>query len=129
MNEIKRIVVHHSASPLSTTRDDISRWHKERGFSDIGYHFVIEVLGQIRLGRRIPTTGAHVKGHNSNSIGICLVGDNTRRDQEWTSLQMTKLKELIKVLRVVWPGIPVVGHRDLTDTLCPGVNISNGTVL
>ncbi len=123
MKEIAGIVVHHSASNLRATIDDIRRWHKARGFDDVGYHYVISATGAVSIGRRIPTTGAHIKGMNSTSIGICVVGDNTKRENEWTSMQHDALRALVRCLLTVWPGIGVMGHRDLADTLCPGLDV------
>ncbi len=83
---IDSIIVHCSDSDFGD-RDIIDQWHRERGFDEIGYHFVITngVLrsgmqytpahdGEIQTGRSVGKTGAHCKGHNSNSIGICLIG-------------------------------------------------------
>jgi N-acetylmuramoyl-L-alanine amidase len=81
MRKINRIFVHCSDTP--TGRDvsaaDIKRWHtdpkpKGNGWRDIGYSHVIRIDGTIELGRPVEQVGAHVAGHNSDSIGICLVG-------------------------------------------------------
>ena len=123
MKKIERIVVHHSASGLSATLADVRRWHKKRGFTDVGYHYVIEALGAVRVGREIPETGAHVKGMNGTSVGICVIGDNTVPDREWTSLQRDSLCALVRALLTVWPGAKAVGHRDVANTLCPGTDV------
>lgn len=68
---------------LETIRD----WHmKERGWSDIGYHYVIELDGQIRSGRPIDRQGAHVEGANKDNLGICLVGTDKFTGPQWMSL-------------------------------------------
>ncbi len=125
MNRIERVVIHHSASGRSTTFAQIRRWHVERGFSDIGYHFVVLANGRIRQGRPLPVTGAHARGKNSTSIGICAVGDNTRADRRWTSAQEEALAELVAACQLLWPGIEVCGHRDVMapgHTECPGLD-------
>lgn len=77
MRQINSIILHCTATRIgqSITMQDIYRWHvKERGFSDIGYHFVVFPDGSIKEGRNIQTVGAHCIGHNSTSIGIAYVG-------------------------------------------------------
>jgi hypothetical protein len=122
--EIERIVVHHSAShPGSTTLELIDMWHQERGFKRVGYQIVIEGGGELRLGRPLDKIGAHVKGHNIGSIGICVTGDNTREGYEWRKSQMTTLVGTIGLLRQLYDAeLPVLRHCDLADTLCPGLS-------
>ena len=124
MTRIERLVVHHSASDLITKAEDIELWHLARGFSGIGYHFVIEQDGGRRVGRPFPSVGAHVKGANHDSIGVCLVGDNTRPEAQWTRLQRASLRELVQAVRVLLPDIKVCGHRDLAATECPGLDLN-----
>jgi len=125
LDAIARIVIHHSASSLSTTLEDIKKWHLERGFSDIGYHYVIESNGLIRYGRPLPLRGAHTKGANFNSIGICLVGDMTREGEHWTWEQYETLFQLIGAWKCIAPRLEIMGHRDvgLLPTICPGVDV------
>ena len=87
MREINRIILHCSATPegehIST--ETIRDWHvNKRGWSDIGYHFVVLLDGTIEAGRPLDRVGAHTKGHNEDSIGICIVGgvdaDNNPKD-------------------------------------------------
>lgn len=130
MNRIERLVVHHSASRRSTTFATIKNWHTKpppngNGWSDIGYNFVILGTGKLRIGRRLPTTGAHAKGKNSTSIGVCVVGNNTKSGHEWTPVQIATLEELVSACRLLWPGIEVCGHRDVMSpgyTECPGLD-------
>ncbi|CAK1795587.1 N-acetylmuramoyl-L-alanine amidase [Vibrio crassostreae] len=70
------ITVHCSATPPQQDVDvtEIRRWHKKRGWRDVGYHFVIRRNGDVELGRPLSQTGAHVKGHNKGNIGVCMVG-------------------------------------------------------
>ena len=64
--------------------------------------------------------GAHCRGHNENSIGICIVGDNTVAGEEWTRKQLMSYSNTIKGLRLVWPNIEVFAHNELGKTKCPG---------
>jgi N-acetylmuramoyl-L-alanine amidase len=126
MREIKEIIVHCADTPEG--RDDraadIKRWHtKERGWSDIGYHYVIDLDGTIEPGRPIETAGAHCTGHNANSIGICYVGGcdekmkpkDTRTDAQKASLQL-----LLKYLVAKYPNATIYGHRDFNPgKSCP----------
>lgn len=125
LRRVTRIVVHHSASPRDRTkRDDIDRWHRERGFRCIGYHFVIEGDGQVRLGRPLPEVGAHAQGANLDSVGVCIVGHNGEPTEAWVPLQVEAARTLIRALRVSFPTIhEVLGHRDVRGTECPGVNV------
>ena len=73
MRKIKQIIVHCSATKEGQDfkAKDIKRWHFERGFSDIGYHYVVDLDGTIEEGRSLELIGAHTKGQNRDSIGIC----------------------------------------------------------
>jgi len=125
LRAISHIVIHHSASPRSTTARQIALWHAERGWSRTGYHLVIEESGELILGRPIDTVGAHVKGHNSHSIGICLTGNNCEPTQRWNGDQLETLDRTLSVLTVLFPDAIVLGHRDLpgTATECPGLDV------
>jgi N-acetylmuramoyl-L-alanine amidase len=76
MRRLTEIIVHCTATRegKNYTVEDIRRWHKERGFSDIGYHFVIYLDGSVHEGRPIEKVGAHCSGHNATTIGIAYVG-------------------------------------------------------
>jgi N-acetyl-anhydromuramyl-L-alanine amidase AmpD len=130
--ELELVIVHCSATPPSMDIgvDEIRRWHLDRGWSDIGYHFVIRRDGTVEPGRPVSAVGAHAKGFNATSIGICLVGgvnDIGFADANYTRAQYDALERtLISLTRrghvlaeqlgvdLIPPGI--VGHRDL-----PGV--------
>lgn len=73
---INEIIVHCSATPecKDFTVTDIKKWHLARGFSDIGYHYVIYRDGSVHTGRDKSKIGAHCTGHNSYSIGVCYIG-------------------------------------------------------
>lgn len=125
------IIIHHSAGTDHPTLDwqGIRKWHIENnGWSDIGYHFGIEkVNGQyeILVGRMLNEIGSHASGHNSNSIGICCIGNYEIDKPDDTLISL--LRRLINSLCSVF-GIEeenVIGHRDTKATACPGKNLYN----
>ena len=117
---IKRIIIHHSASPVSTTVEDIDRWHKERGWRGIGYHYVCLEDGSIAEGRHINKRGAHTRGHNTDSIGICITGNF--QDYHCPKPRFDKLMafvgEQIKKYKLSWKD--VFYHKQFADTACCG---------
>lgn len=126
MRAINTIVVHCSATIQGAdfSANDIRRWHKQRGWSDIGYHFVIKLNGAVEQGRNIEKTGAHVAGHNVDSIGICLIGglDNNKQPKAtYTDAQIHALKGLLARLSAVYPSADILGHRDFPNVhkACP----------
>ena len=118
---INYIVIHHSASKPSTTLEEITSWHKARGFNTVGYHKVIYDDGTIMNGRPENTVPASVKDHNKNTLAVCLTG-NFEVDQP-TTFQLISLELVIKEWQTRWPGAKVICHRDLAPTLCPGKNL------
>ena len=122
--DIGVLVIHHSASPRNITTKQIKHWHtKGKGWSDIGYHYVIESEGEVVFGRSISKIGAHCRGHNRDSIGVCVVGNNTKTKHQWSMSQIASLQDLVFGIKLVFPGITIKGHSDLANTLCPGVNV------
>ena len=83
---INLLVVHHSATPVHTSFEAIRAYHTRssreggRGWPDVGYHHVIGSLGEVRAGRDLALAGFHALGHNTHSIGCCVVGNNTRAE-------------------------------------------------
>jgi len=88
MRDIERLIIHCSATPNGRyhTAKDIDRWHKEKDFTEIGYHFVIRTDGYVEQGRKVEIKGAHCKGSNSTSIGICMIGTDKYSLDQWSSL-------------------------------------------
>lgn len=121
---IKKIVIHASASPhRGDTAEDIHRWHRKKGWDGIGYHYVISEGGKIEAGRPHYWQGSHVKNHNKNTLGICLLGMGTSID-DFTFVQMDALYSLLSKLHTRYPDAEIVGHRDLDpDKDCPGFNV------
>ena len=121
MREINKHIVHCSASPASTTKEDLYRWHvQENGWSDIGYHFMISQDGEVHGCRPIEVVGAHCRGHNTGSIGTCLIGND-----KFTSDQLKSLQSLHNILKIVYgDSITIHGHREFTDSkTCPNFDV------
>lgn len=122
---INEIIVHCSATPEGKdyTLDTIRQWHRQRGFSDIGYHYVIHPDGKVEEGRDVNIAGAHCSGHNSKSIGICYIGgmtaDNKKAKDTRTEEQRTNLKALLMAMRKLYPTAKIHGHRDFAAKACP----------
>lgn len=126
LKEVRRLVVHHSASdPKTTSVETIRKWHVEgNGWSGIGYHFVITAEGHIHATRPMTVQGAHAKLANAHSWGVCVVGDNTKAGREWNEDQKAGLLDLIEAVETLVPSIEVLGHRDTGQaTECPGLDI------
>ena len=122
ITDITSIVVHCSDTPKGKhfTAKDIDLWHKERGWTKIGYHFVVLLDGKIEIGRGILEVGAHAEGYNQNSIGVCYIGGAKGEDTR-TDAQKKALLDLIKDLKAKYPSIKqVLGHRDTgSPKACP----------
>lgn len=140
MRHVSMLVIHCSASkdgvPVSV--ETIREWHLARGFTDIGYHFVIDVDGAINPGRPVEEPGAHAKGFNAHSLGICLVGGSTGHGR-YSQAQWDSLRDLVDALRTQYAANRIVGHRDLSPDLdgdgivepnewikmCPSFDVAN----
>lgn len=125
MREIRTIIVHCSATPEGKdyTVADIARWHRERGFRTIGYHYVVYRDGTIHAGRPAEQVGAHCYGHNKYSIGVCYVGgcaaDGKTPKDTRTDEQRRALRSLLTHLKATFPGATIRGHRDFAAKACP----------
>ena len=124
--DIKYIVVHCSATKanMDIGLAEIDEWHRARGWSGIGYHGVIRRNGTLESGRPLDVPGAHAKGHNHESIGVCLVGgldSNGRPENNFTEAQFETLRLIIGGFRKHFPAAEVLGHRDLPHVAkdCP----------
>lgn len=135
---INGIIIHCSATPNGHWHNvhEIDQWHQERGFSRdeaarqrfnpqlhaIGYHFVIYPNGANATGRDVSEIGAHAKGFNSRTIGICLIGTDKFSVEQWHML-----RDLVVLLRIKNPDARVIGHRDLPNVkkTCPGFSVED----
>jgi N-acetylmuramoyl-L-alanine amidase len=122
---INNIFIHHSATPRDTTEHDaVKKYHmEERGWSDIGYHYTIDYAGVVRKGRPDNRTGAHVKGHNTASLGICLFGNFENENP--TKPQIDALTALLRTLQELYkiPAGEIKAHKDVSPTACCGKNL------
>ena len=124
--KIDKIILHHSGSPISrTTIHSIHNWHLQRGWLGCGYHYVIHEDGSIFQGRPINVVGAHAKGNNENSIGICTVG-NFEIEYPTLCQQEALGKLLIYFINDKLRGrsLAIKRHKDVAATLCPGRNFT-----
>jgi len=123
--EITEIIIHCTATKagLKVTVDDVRQWHLQRGFDDIGYHYLIDYEGIVRKGRRESLIGAHCYGHNQNSIGICYTGglasDGKTPADTRTEEQKKSMDELVNLLKSRYPKATVHGHNEFSDKDCP----------
>ena len=137
MRPINEIIVHCTATRASwwSSRSlgqkiaEVRKWHvNERGWSDIGYHFLIDRNGKVGAGRPLHKVGAHVVGHNSGTIGISLFGgyeaaasDNFM--ENFTSAQDAALRQLIQDLRSRFSINRITGHNQYANKACPGFSV------
>ena len=129
MRHINSIII--SSRSTKAGRDfhakDIDKWHRERGFDEIGYNAVVDLDGTVEPGRSEAKPGAHCKGHNSDSIGICYIGgldENGKPADTRTELQKAALAGLVAGYKQRFPNAKVVGHRDMPNVhkACPCFN-------
>lgn len=132
MREITQLVVHCTATPEGQpfTVEDIDRWHLERGWLGIGYHWVIYLDGTVHAGRPEEKQGAHVLGHNANSIGIVYIGGvdaNNKAKDTRTEAQKRALACKLKELLTRYNGCEVLGHRDFPNVHkdCPCFDVKS----
>jgi N-acetylmuramoyl-L-alanine amidase. len=129
MRKITEIIIHCSATAEGKdfTVEDITRWHKARGFETIGYHYVVYRDGTVHLGRRLERKGAHCVGHNANSLGICYIGgcaaDGKTPKDTRTVDQRIALIDLIKELKKQYPNATIHGHNEYAAKACPSFNV------
>lgn len=124
MRKIEEIIVHCAATIEGADFDvnDIDKWHKQRGWTGVGYHYVITLDGVIQAGRPHERTGAHAKGHNSKSIGICYIGglDKQRKPKDTrTDKQKESMLHLLKYLKLSYPNADIFGHSEISNKACP----------
>jgi hypothetical protein len=138
MRKINEVIIHCSATRAAWMADrmavdkvvEIRRWHvEERGWSDIGYHWLIDRNGATIAGRAERRAGAHVKGHNDDTIGVCLIGGHGSSSTDafsdhFTVAQDAALRTLLKGLSARYPGISKIsGHNQYAAKACPGFQV------
>jgi N-acetyl-anhydromuramyl-L-alanine amidase AmpD len=133
--KINKIIIHCSDSWYGNAAI-IDKWHRQRGFNQIGYHFVIpngyatyedwkgqkynpELDGLIEEGRDIEIVGAHCKGHNKDSIGICLIGKRL-----FSGNQIHALLKVIKAMTDIYGPLNIYGHYEFNPhKTCPNIDM------
>jgi len=129
MRKISKIIIHCAATieGMDFDAQDIRQWHLQRGFSDIGYHFVILLNGNIQHGRPVYKKGAHCKGYNKESIGVCYIGglDKKKKPKDTrTYEQRIELDRLLQELKVDHPTATIHGHNEFSSKACPSFDVS-----
>lgn len=128
---IKELIWHCSATRegQNFTVEDIRSWHKQRGWSDIGYHYVVYRDGRIMAGRPVGQVGAHVEGHNTGTVGCCYIGgvnaDNTKPKDTRTPEQRASMLWLTEQLVKKFPIKIVSGHNKYAAKACPSFYVHN----
>ena len=128
--KIDKIIIHCAATPegRDVKMETIKSWHvKGNGWSDIGYHYVIELDGSVKAGRPLHRSGAHTKGHNATSIGICYVGgiDKDKKPKDTrTEAQRKAMDQLVDELKMEHPTASVHGHNEFAAKACPSFDVS-----
>lgn len=137
MRRIDEIIVHCSATRSGWREEqstaekvaEIKRWHvEENGWSDIGYHAIIDRDGTVADGRDFGTAGAHCRGRNKHSLGVCLIGghgsnENDAFEDHYTPEQNRALRRWIELRQLETPGLTVSGHNEHAAKACPGFNV------
>ena len=125
MKNVDKVIVHCTATPEGrhTTVEDVRRWHLDRGWSDIGYHFLVYLDGTVHEGRPLEIQGAHCRGQNKNSIGIAYVGGidkvNFKPKDTRTDEQKEALVDMLEFFKIAHPEAVIYGHRDFANKACP----------
>lgn len=136
-NVVDTIFIHCAATrpdwmddkPLAEKVAEIARWHKAKGWSAIGYHWIIDRDGAVSKGRPETAVGAHAQGHNTGSIGICLIGghgssENDAFAENFTPEQDMALRSLIEDIKTRTPIKRIRGHNEVAAKACPGFQVS-----
>ena len=128
--KINKIILHCSATieGQDISVDTIRKWHVDgRGWSDIGYHYIVSIDGKIEDGRPIDRSGAHTKGQNSNSIGVCYIGgvekDGKTPKDTRNPEQLMALANLLDALMEMYPEATLHGHNEFAAKACPSFDV------
>ena len=144
MRQVNAIVVHGAWTKpgVDVGVEEVREWHRDRGFDDVGYHYIIRRDGTIENGRPVEKQGAHVKGHNSDTIGVCLIGGRDSKGRHtdgldefqqqevlwefnYTKAQIDAMVGLVDKLKAAHSVTEVLGHRDYQGVTkrCPGFDV------
>ena len=126
--DLSRVVIHHSASGRGTTREQIYDWHvNQRGWADIGYHYICLASGKVVPGRAFHLRGAHAGRSGNDYTGIVGTGWNgssaPRANMGWSDKQIAGIQAFLDGYRILFPGSTFDGHDKYKATLCPGLDV------
>lgn len=133
MRSIDKIIIHCSATPaeMDIGAAEIDMWHRrDNGWRCIGYHYVIRRNGVVEDGRPEDQEGAHVKGRNARSIGVCLVGGDGSSPGDapadhYTPAQIASLRRLLRDIQSRHPAASIHGHNEFAAKACPGFTVAD----
>ena len=122
------IFVHCSATKpeMDIGVETIRMWHKQQGWLDVGYHFIIKRDGTVEEGRPVNVVGSHVKDWNSKSVGVCLVGGINAKGQfeaNFTPAQMNSLRNKLEELMSKYPNAVLMAHHSVAAKACPSFDV------
>ena len=124
------IVIHCAGTKpsMDIDIDVIDQWHRKRGFFSAGYHYFLKRDGTRETGRSLDEVGAHAKGFNHRSIGICLAGgvseeDHTVAENNFTKQQWVELELLLEELIRTYPSAKIIGHNQISQKDCPSFDV------
>ncbi len=132
--ETNKIIIHCAATKPSMDIgvEEIRKWHIQKGFRNVGYHFVIKRDGTVETGRAEDEIGAHAYGNNADSLGICLVGgisDSGQSEENYTDIQWSILRELVEdLLEKYSSDLEVIGHNEVSTKDCPCFDVKKWRV-
>lgn len=129
--EVTNLIVIHCAATkpsMDIGLREIRQWHVQQGWLDVGYHYIIRRDGTVETGRPHDVVGSHVKGHNFESLGICMVGgidDAGKPLNNFADAQWVALEGLVSEVSVLYPNARICGHRDLdSGKACPSFDVA-----
>lgn len=126
--ETNKVILHCSATPpkMDIGVEEIKKWHLQRGWSDIGYHFVIRLDGTLEQGRNLHMVGAHTQGYNKASVGICYVGgldEDMKPSDTMNEAQRKTFLGILLALRRVYGCLTLHGHNEFARKACPSFDV------
>lgn len=131
MRTIDKIIIHCTATVegQQVSVADVDRWHRERGFNGIGYHYLIGLNGKVWRGRDEEIVGAHCVNHNQRSIGVCYVGGVDKNMKPKDTRTEAQKEALLKLLRELvnkyhLTSRDIHGHREFANKACPCFDVA-----
>lgn len=129
MRTINKVILHCSDTieGAHINVDTIRQWHEARGWDDIGYHYVIYLDGTIHKGRDLDIVGAHCRGNNKDSIGVCYIGGRSAKENKpadtMTAEQELGWLQLWYALKTLFGNIKLHGHNEFSEKACPSFDV------